>query len=685
MNRLSKLLSLALLLLALPSLASDFPRKVDDGILFTYRDDGASNVAWAGEYNGWNTNANIFGNDGDGVFTLVLPLGPGEHQYKFVVDGNWITDPSNTQTGGDYGNSMIKVDAQGEVVEAGGGPQPSPLNSKLYVDGFYYARLEAEALDSENDRVLIEKPTHSLNMAFDVELNPSLAGRVELSADNIANPSEMWRTALNFQRARLVLTRPAFTFTLFDNEATFLSDEAAALIGDVSTYGYDYGYGARGGLLRATLPLGLDLKAMVADASVANPWRPGDPDRTVEEGEELDNVINYNRNEDDGFRDDWVLQLSRGLGPGRVLYLGHATRGLTPGNLWYQDWDGEMVGLADYYYYRTVQNNFLHALSYRVELGESNLEIEGIQGESKLQAKDRQWEARAGEEFNWNEQAEVSWKIQETRGLVFAGHTLLPFGIHVSAKHSFQENRNILVESGEELSARALHYGGEIAWKSKRLDYSIDLEQSEYYYDEGLGWGDQFIFAAGEVGYGNSWITGDKLPLDAYTTLGYGSTSRLNQRIAMLLDEGSAGDMLLNLSHTVASTRLDRKPLYWEVIVELDWRFHKEWSFLFNQRMARYDQDFLDISHGYGSSFLEISYHLNKRSYLALGWGVDPYWLDGLSKQFLPHGRREFLAENGLNDTAMKESYLGLGRVVDRAETALSEARLLTLEARFDF
>ncbi len=101
--------------------------------------------------------------------------------------------------------------------------------------------------------------------------------------------------------------------------------------------------------------------------------------------------------------------------------------------------------------------------------------------------------------------------------------------------------------------------------------------------------------------------------------------------------------------------------------------------------MTRYDQDFLEITHNYASSFVEISYHLNKSSYLALGWGVDPYWLDDVSKQFLPHGRREFLADNGLDATALKDSYLGLGRVVDRAETALSEARLLTLEARFDF
>jgi hypothetical protein len=679
------LVSLILLILVLTTgsaLASDYPQKTDGGILFSYRDEGARNVYWAGDFNGWNSNGNAFEDQGDGLWTIILALGSGEHQYKFVVDGNWIADPSNTQTGGDYDNSMIKVDSEGEVVESGGGPQPSPLNSKLYVDGFYYSRLEAEALESEARRVQIEKPTHSLNLAFDVALNPSLIGRIELNADNIANTSEMWRTALNFQRAKLVLSRPAFTLTLFDNDAVFQSDDALGLVGQVDTYAYDYGFRARGGLFSAPLPFGFNLSAMAADAGIASPWRPADPDRSIDEGD-TDLSVNYNRADNEGLRDDWVLQLSRDLGPGRGLYLGHAVRGLTPGNLWFQ----EDLGLDGHntYYYRTVQNNFVHALSYRLENDQLNFEVEGVQGQSNIQAKDRSWEWHGHEEFNETEQAEESWLIQETRGLALTAGSSLPWGLSWSGRHSFQENRNILIDGSQELAARALRYGGEIRWQSKLVDWTLELNQAEYHYDDGLGWGDQFVFAAGDVGYGNSWIMGDQLPLDSYTSLGYESISRIKQNLRLLLHEGTPGDMILNLTHTVSSTGLDHEPFYWEVIAELDWRFHDDWSFLFNQRMAHYDQDFLGITSGFDATFLEITYHLNKKSYLALGWGVDPYWLDPVSKQFRPQGRREFLADSGMDAKAIKDSWLGLGAVLDRAETALSHARLLTLEARFDF
>jgi 1,4-alpha-glucan branching enzyme len=32
----------------------------------------------------------------DGRFTVELPLARGEHEYKFVVGGQWITDPDHS-------------------------------------------------------------------------------------------------------------------------------------------------------------------------------------------------------------------------------------------------------------------------------------------------------------------------------------------------------------------------------------------------------------------------------------------------------------------------------------------------------------------------------------------------------------------------------------------------------------
>lgn len=51
-------------------------------------------VAVAGTFNKWNQSQFLFARQGDG-WECRVNLPPGTHQYKFIVDGNWLTDPSN--------------------------------------------------------------------------------------------------------------------------------------------------------------------------------------------------------------------------------------------------------------------------------------------------------------------------------------------------------------------------------------------------------------------------------------------------------------------------------------------------------------------------------------------------------------------------------------------------------------
>ena len=96
-----------IVLLALASLAAAAggaaaaPEKAAGGIRFTYTDPNAGGVSWAGEFNGWSTSAAPMTKDAKGVWSVVVPLPAGEHQYKFVVDGQWIADPENGATAGD--------------------------------------------------------------------------------------------------------------------------------------------------------------------------------------------------------------------------------------------------------------------------------------------------------------------------------------------------------------------------------------------------------------------------------------------------------------------------------------------------------------------------------------------------------------------------------------------------------
>ena len=68
-------------------------------------------VVLAGSFNNWNQSELIFGRDGD-EWVCRIDLTPGKYAYKFIVDGNWLLDPTNPNTeDDDYGivNSVLIV------------------------------------------------------------------------------------------------------------------------------------------------------------------------------------------------------------------------------------------------------------------------------------------------------------------------------------------------------------------------------------------------------------------------------------------------------------------------------------------------------------------------------------------------------------------------------------------------
>jgi hypothetical protein len=69
-------------------------------------------VQVAGDFNGWDASAQPLKSVGGGVFEAKVRLPPGEHQYKFVVAGNWVEDPAaEQQTPNGFGtrNSVVQV------------------------------------------------------------------------------------------------------------------------------------------------------------------------------------------------------------------------------------------------------------------------------------------------------------------------------------------------------------------------------------------------------------------------------------------------------------------------------------------------------------------------------------------------------------------------------------------------
>jgi chromosome partitioning protein len=71
------------------------PTLMDEGMKFSIHAPRARSVRVAGDFNIWNPDEGAMRLDENGVWSITLPLSPGRHNYKFIVDGDWIADPSN--------------------------------------------------------------------------------------------------------------------------------------------------------------------------------------------------------------------------------------------------------------------------------------------------------------------------------------------------------------------------------------------------------------------------------------------------------------------------------------------------------------------------------------------------------------------------------------------------------------
>lgn len=71
------------------------PAVTPDGVVFTIAAPHAGHVQLAGDFNGWTPDGSEMEAMG-GVWKKMLKLAPGRYRYRYVIDGQWRTDPGNT-------------------------------------------------------------------------------------------------------------------------------------------------------------------------------------------------------------------------------------------------------------------------------------------------------------------------------------------------------------------------------------------------------------------------------------------------------------------------------------------------------------------------------------------------------------------------------------------------------------
>ncbi|NNE08275.1 MAG: AAA family ATPase [Gemmatimonadetes bacterium] len=101
------------------AMPSGGPLVVGNTIEFELEAPAESSVAVVGEFNDWNAADGRMSYDArSGIWHLTVAVTPGRHRYRFIVDGNWVEDPSAPceESAAGYRNSVVEV-AGARVVE----------------------------------------------------------------------------------------------------------------------------------------------------------------------------------------------------------------------------------------------------------------------------------------------------------------------------------------------------------------------------------------------------------------------------------------------------------------------------------------------------------------------------------------------------------------------------------------
>jgi len=65
---------------------------------FTYAAPQAYSVELAGTFNDWDPSKSPMRQGRDGIWRIKASLPSGRHEYRFVVDGQWVSDPNAVES-----------------------------------------------------------------------------------------------------------------------------------------------------------------------------------------------------------------------------------------------------------------------------------------------------------------------------------------------------------------------------------------------------------------------------------------------------------------------------------------------------------------------------------------------------------------------------------------------------------
>lgn len=197
------------------------PEIYQGGVLFKYDDANASRVSVAGTFSDWNADKYQMQKNEEGIWVTKLFLKPGNYEYKFVINGNWM----------DGANLKLKI-----VQESDGSlnipeikpPSNIPHSDKIYIDGNYYAYMENVKNRYGNYRE--NKPQHDLDLNFWITVKPEIEAFAQLNVNNLQQNG--YYTTLD--KAHLKLESKYFDAAFYKNERVVDYDNVSHILDEYS-------------------------------------------------------------------------------------------------------------------------------------------------------------------------------------------------------------------------------------------------------------------------------------------------------------------------------------------------------------------------------------------------------------------------------------------------------------------
>lgn len=637
-----------ILLLAILALG---PEKVENGIRFTYYDPNAKHVYLVGDFNNWDVTATPMKRDEKGTFYIDVSLSPGRHEYKFYVDGQWIADPYNPITVGPYGNSVIQVDENGNLVPVTP-TSNTPLSSMVFVNSDIRSFLRFDR-DSLENRLRLSQNEADIKLDISAQLTGvKLWSR--LRYNTVSNLDTTTRLVpVQIERALLTIgSNPLIK--AFYNKWVYESDEPFHLVGFEGEY---------------REPFGRDEQGIIFEI------RP----------KFLPKILTLYSNEIATDRDILFLRLKKKIS---IMNMGYSIRILDAFNRQYQVpspdsitapddttlinfnlFDRDYVGSFDLTLLPTdkVSITSAFALGKRyVVAGEND-----VDGSKSLWVRDNR---------KWTKFSLRRWGVYPK---FEAGN--LKIGFHSEREELVYDS---LFLKGNDREFVYTRVGFNTSYENERLKFGFEATQTSTKSPEEFPWEYLFDYSW------NSRIEYFEFPLVGYLAKAvfkpYLKVKPLG-RLSLWLTYRGEFSWSVDIPDVLSSSwparyviGLVRPDLYATPFTSIEvlgidfylgrWRLYAE------DRMIKLEAPKLMTSMSYNTIYGEISYSVTPSALLRISYGLRPWDLNDDYR-----ARREFLKENGVTDLILRKGFLRLGRAMSAAERELSKINSLTIWAELRF